>query len=134
VLQHLVRAVRRPDLLAREAVAEVVGEALAQRGELAVGVAVDVAQSQGDGIQDVVGDLLRNGCVFSLTFSATGRAACGAPYGVMPRRWSRRGRSSRRVLTSPIVEPRRVEPSGVAATRALGAVRTRWMESAAARP
>src|SRR5690349_17013022 len=43
------------------------------------------------------------GCVFSLTLSATGRGACGAPYGVRPRRSSRRGSWSRLLLTPPIV-------------------------------
>ena len=57
VLQHLVRAVRGPDLVAREAVAEIVREAFAQRGELAVGVPVDVAQRESDRVEDVVGDL-----------------------------------------------------------------------------
>ena len=61
MLQHLVRAVRGPDLIAGEAVAEIVGESFAQCGELAVGVAVHVAQREGDGIQDVVGDLFGNG-------------------------------------------------------------------------
>ena len=57
MLQDFIGAVRGPDLLARETVTKVVGESLAQRRELAVGVAVDVAQRDRDGVEDVIGDL-----------------------------------------------------------------------------
>ena len=60
VLQHLVGAVGRPDLIGGETVTEVIGEALAQRGELAVRVAVDLAQRARDAVEDVVGDLFRD--------------------------------------------------------------------------
>ena len=40
--------------------AEIVGKRGAQRIELAVGIAVDLTQRDGDPVEDVVGDLLRN--------------------------------------------------------------------------
>jgi hypothetical protein len=66
LLQHFVRPVRRPHLLRRQVVAEVDGQGLAQRRELAVGVAVERAHDMGhglddgdrDGLGDVVGVLV----------------------------------------------------------------------------
>ena len=49
-----------PDLVTGETEPQVVGQPLPHRGELAIRVAVDLAQSDGDGIQDVVGHLFGN--------------------------------------------------------------------------
>jgi hypothetical protein len=67
VLQHLVGAVAGPHLVGPDAVAEVAGQRLAQGGELAVRVPVEVAHLQrhrggdrgGDGLGDVVAVLVR---------------------------------------------------------------------------
>ena len=63
---------------------EVGGERFAQRGELAVGVAVEVEHGSGEGLDDVPRDRLGDGCVFSLTLSAYRTCFCGAPYGCQP--------------------------------------------------
>ena len=91
---------------AADPVAEVAGEALAQRGELAVRIAVDRrARPRPVPPRCRWRPTPESGCVFSLTLSAIRTGFCGAPYGVRPLRSSRMGRSEREI-TLPIVLPR----------------------------
>ena len=53
LLKHLVGSVGRPDVVSGEAVSQVAGQAIAQCGELAVGVAVQGRRGLGDGRRDV---------------------------------------------------------------------------------
>src|SRR4051794_32002689 len=54
------------------------------------------------------------GWVFSFTFSATGTASCGAPYGSRPTRSARRGRSASEVIPAILAEGGIAAPSSSA--------------------
>ncbi|CAB4557462.1 unannotated protein [freshwater metagenome] len=60
MLDDLVRAVRRPDVVGAQPVPEVFGQGLTQRGEFAVGVAVDCAECAFDAAQNVGNDIAGN--------------------------------------------------------------------------
>ena len=87
-----------------QTVAQVAREALPQLGEFAVRVAVDARRSARRRAATMsAATSSGTGCVFSFTFSATGTTFCGAPYGVLPRRSSRMGRSEREVTAQCVV-------------------------------
>ena len=61
LLDDLVGSVGRPDLRCVEVVPQVAGERVAQRGELAIGVAVDGEHRGRETLDDVPGDALGDG-------------------------------------------------------------------------
>ena len=117
-----------------EAVAQVVGEALAQVGELTVGVAVQAEDRGGDAGDDVVGDVLGDRMRVLVDVQGDGDDLLrGAVRGLRPRRSSRMGRSSRLVtdrdgIDAALVDRRRPDVTERPEARAAAGLHDRIVE------
>ena len=89
LLDDLVGAVRGPDLPAGEAVAEVVGEVLAQLDGVPVGVAVERARDARDRVRDGLPEALARRVGVLVGVQLDGHVQLGGAVGVQARRSSR---------------------------------------------